>query len=166
VYDVARATTPITGGQRFLSHDDVVRANLPMIDAGRRREPIALGSPRKVLTRREFTFATPTNFSPWDERIRGPGGLEGHAKFEWLDNRRAVHTISLTIPRSLLPASEAEAYRAFFQRMVENGGVGFALQTQGGRFVSSSGGGGVHWGWIVWLVIVGGIWMARCAGSV
>lgn len=167
LYDVTRATTPITGGQRFLSHDDVVRANLPMIDAGRRREPIALGSPRKVLTRREFTFATPTNFSPWDERIRGPGGLEGHAKFEWLDNRRAVHTVSLTIPRSLLPASEAEAYRAFFQRMLENGGVGFALQTNGGRFVSSGGGGGgVHWGWIVWLVIIAGIWMARCAGSV
>lgn len=167
VYDVTRATTAITGGQRFMSHDDVVRANLPIIDAGRRREPIAMGAPRKVMTRREFTFAAPTNFSPWDERIRGPGGLEGHAKFEWLDDRRAVHTISLTVPTPVLPADQAEAYRTFFQRMVENSGVGFALQTQNGRFVSSSGGGGgVHWGWIVWLVIIAGIWMARCAGTV
>jgi transglutaminase-like putative cysteine protease len=168
LYDVERATTPVSGGgRRFFSHDDLVRPNLPIIDGGRRREPIALGAPRKVVTRREFTFAAPTNFSPWDERIQGPVGLEGHAKFEWLDDRRAVHTISLTVPTPVLPANQAEAYRSFVQRMVENNGVGFILQTRNGRYAASDGGGSrVHWGWIVWLVIVGGVWASRCAGVV
>lgn len=167
-YEVLNPVKPVgNNGARFSAADDVVRANLPFIDAGRRREPIAMGMPRKVVTRRDFHFATAVNFSPWDERITGPKGLEGHAKLEWLNDRHAVHTISLDIPVATLPAADADAYRSFVQRMADGGGVGFILETRDGRYVSSAGGGkSVHWGWIVWLVIVGVFWLSRCVGAV
>lgn len=164
-YDVEQPLTPVgTEGRQFMSYDDVVRPNLPVIDAGPRREPIALGSAREVITRREFNFAVPTNFSPWDERIRGPGGLEGRARFEWLDRRRGVHTISLRVPTEVLPADQAAPYRAFVQRLYENSGVGFVLRTRGGQYVPIDGGGGLPWGWIAWAVVITLVAAARCSG--
>jgi len=166
VYDVERALVPVgQGGYQFLSFDDVVRPNLPILDGGGRKEPIALGTPRQVVTRREFNFAVPTNFSPWDERIRGPGGLEARARFEWLDRRRGVHTVSLTVPAEVLPAHQAPAYRAFLDRLVNNGGVGFVLRARGGRFLATSGGGGFSWGWVAWAVIVTLVAASRCSGA-
>ncbi len=164
-YDVEQALVSVgSEGRQFLSYDDVVRPNLPILDATPRREPIALGSPRQVITRREFNFAVPTNFSPWDEHIRGPGGLEARARFEWIDRRRGVHTISLTVPGETLAPRQAEAYRAFLQRLVNNSGVGFVLRTRGGRYISTSGG-RFPWGWIAWAAIVIAAGAARCSGA-
>lgn len=164
-YEVERALTPAgSQGRQFMSFDDVVRPNLPVVDAGPRREPIALGPARQVVTRRQFNFAVPTNFSPWDERIQGPGGLEGRARFEWIDRRSGVHTISLKVPNEVLPANQAGAYRAFLQRLYENSGVGFVLRTRGGRFVSTTGEDGTPWGWIAWAVVITMIAAARCSG--
>lgn len=165
VYDVERALVPVgQGGMQFLSYDDVVRPNLPIIDAGPRREPINLGSPRQFVTRREFNFAVPTNFSPWDQRIRGPGGLEARARFEWLDRRKGVHTISLTVPGEVLAPNQAAAYRAFLDGLINNSGVGFVLRSRGGRFVPTSGGGETPWGWIAMAVVVTLLAAARCSG--
>jgi len=165
IYDVERAMTSLGAeGRRFLSYDDVVRPNLPIVDEGPRREPIALGSPRQVVTRREFNFPVPTNFSPWDERIQGPGGLEARARFEWLDRRRGLHTLTLTVPNEILPPSQAAAYRAFLQRMFDTTGVGFVLRARGGRYVSTSGEGRAPWGWIAWAVVVALVAAARCSG--
>lgn len=164
-YDVEQALVSIgSEGRQFLSYDDVVRPNLPILDATPRREPISLGAPRQVITRREFNFAVPTNFSPWDEHIRGPGGLEARARFEWIDRRRGVHTISLTVPGETLAPRQAEAYRAFFQRLANNSGVGFVLRTRGGRYISTSGG-HFPWGWIAWTAIVIALAAARCSGA-
>ena len=166
VYEVERALMPVgQDGFQFLSFDDVVRPNLPILDEGPRREPIALGSPRQVVTRREFLFAVPSYFSPWDERIRGPGGLEARARFEWLDRRRGVHTISLTVPGEVLAPSQATAYRAFLERLANNSGVGFILRSRGGRFAPTSGRGGLAWGWVAWALIITLLAVARCVGA-
>lgn len=166
VYEVERALSSLgPEGRQYISFDDVVRPNLPVIDAGPRREPIALGSPRQVITRREFNFAVPTNFSPWDERIRGPGGLEARARFEWVDRRRGVHTISLTVPTEVLAPDQAGVYREFLQRVFAQSGVGFVLRTRAGRFIATSGEGRMPWGWIAVAVVLTMVAAARCSGA-
>lgn len=141
-------------GRQFVSYDDVIRPNLPMIEAGPRREPIALGSPRQLTTRREFNFPVANTFPPWDERIEGPGGLEARTTFEWFGARRGVHTVSLTVPGGVISPQQSEAYRSFLERVLATSGISFVLPTQAGRFVRPPTRTTMPWPWIAWITAI------------
>jgi len=165
-YEVERAMVPISSDRRrFVSFDDIVRPNLPIIDAGPRREPIALGERRRAMTHREFSFPSTVYFPPWDETIRGPGGLEARVSFAWLDRRRGAHTVSLTVPTEVLAPDQAGAYRTFLERVFNQGAVAFDLRIRNGRLVDAAGGGQTPWGAIASCVVITLLVAARCAGG-
>lgn len=145
-----------TGDMVFVSRDDVVGPQLGEIGPERRREPLQLGVARRVATRRIFRFPTTVQISPWSERVKGPAGLMIDSVFEWTGKTEGMHSIALTVPEPILPASRAEDYREFMTRALNLNGITFVIPYKGDRMQPAQRSAG--WlTWTIWLVIVGGL---------
>lgn len=150
-YAVAEPYRERSGGLAFVSRDDVVGRHLPGIGPDQRREPLQLGLPRRVTTTRVFHFPTAVAITPWQERLTGPAGLALETSFEWRSPTEGVQRLTLTVGQSVLPPSEARAYRDFLAAARDNNGISFPVVFgQGGRMTSAAAKADGNWGWLIW----------------
>lgn len=155
---VRREETP---GLIFQSRDDVVGPTLPPIGPDRRREPLSLGTPRRVATRRMLRFPVPVQIAPWRKTVEGPAGLRVQSAFSWTSKAEGCHTLSIEAPESVLPATRAEDYRDFEARAMGVNGLAFAVQFRNGRMVKAGAREPGPVSWAVWLAIVAGLAVIR-----
>jgi len=130
----------------------------------RGRGPRHLGVARRVATRRIFRFPTTMQVTPWSERVKGPAGLMLDSVFEWTGKTEGQHTLALTVAEPLLPANKAEDYREFVNRARNLNGISFVVPFKGDKMAAAQKSAG--WiTWTVWILIVGGLAMARTLGG-
>ncbi|NBB51457.1 DUF3857 domain-containing protein [Rhizobium sp. CRIBSB] len=141
-----RGTDPV-----FYSRDDVVGPTLPGIGPDRRREPLALGLPRRIKTTRVFRFPTTIQITPWTERITGPAGLEFATAFEWRSQTEGVQTLILQVTEPMIATSLTEDYRAFLTRAQANNGISFVVPFKGDKMSAAR----KDAGWVTWAVWFG-----------
>lgn len=127
-YTVATPFKPregASGPDWFFSRDDLVGPQLHPLGPGERREPLALGVPRRLSTRRVFDFGGPMEIPASQSQLVGPGGLTLSRRYEALGREGGVLTLTLTVPTEQLAASEAPAYREFLARAEAHNGINF-----------------------------------------
>lgn len=145
----------------FVSRDDVVGPSLPDMGPDRRREPLALGTPRRVQTTRIFRLPTTLQVTPWHERIQGPVGLDLVTRFEWTSKTEGVQTLALTVPEPAVPAARTEAYREFLAQARANNGVTLLIPYKGDKMSAAEGGGAGWRTWTIWGVVIVVLALAR-----
>lgn len=167
LYDVDRPLQPRgPDAVEFLSRDDVVGPNLRDLETARRLEPIDLGTPRRLVTRRVFNLPYAPDFGPWRVEHAGPG-FDLKSELEWTGPRQATHVLELTLNRRILDVDEAQRHFAAVREARRLNGVSFTAGVRRGRLVRSRPPRhGVTWaGWIV-VAILGLSALANLAASV
>lgn len=162
-YEVERPYVREEGnpGLLFQSRDDVVGPTLPPIGPDRRREPLALGTPRRVDTVRVLNFPVPMKGVAWRKTLDGPAGLRVQSSLAWPTRTQGRHMLSVEAPESVLPAARAEDYRDFETRAMGLNGVSFAVHFRNGKMIKSRRNGTANLNWFVWFAIVGGLALLR-----
>lgn len=151
LYDIDRPLQPRgEAAVEFLSRDDVVAPHLRDLETARRVEPIDLGRPRRVVTRRVFNLPFAPDFGPWRVEQSGPA-FSLTSVLEWTGPRQASHVLDLSIDRRILEANEAQAHFAAVREARRLNGVSFILGVRRGRLVRNKAPRhGVNWiGWVV-----------------
>ena len=143
----------------FVSRDDLTGPMLPSIGPETRREPLALGQPRRFRSTRITRFPVNMDMAGgWDEVQESPGGVRLHSTFAWSGPREGVHTLDLTITERSLPAKQAVAYREFLRRARETNAVVFRMPVKGNAFISTKPGGkgkgGINWWWVALIFAI------------
>jgi hypothetical protein len=160
-YEVERPLHPRgpAGQLMFISRDDVVGPSLPDIGPDRRREPLALGFPRRVITKRIFRFPTTVQVTPWRERFGGPAGLELLTAFEWKSKTEGEQVLALAVPQTVVPVGQTESYREFLAGARANNGMSFVVPYKGDKMAPATGGGPGWKSWAWWgaLVVILGL---------
>ncbi|WP_396595737.1 DUF3857 domain-containing transglutaminase family protein [Brevundimonas sp. R86498] len=161
-YDVERpfAASEFGRGEVFYSRDEVVGPHLPVLGPDRRREPLQLGLPRRVVARKVLNFPVRMQISPWKSGIKGPGGARLDTRFAWQSRKVGVHTMTLESGERVLPAKLGEAYRDFTNRAFAMNGIRFPVDYRNGRMVPARKPGRDRglWSWIkglLWLLWLG-----------
>lgn len=148
---------------RFETRDDVVAPNLRTPETGRRNEPIIMGAPRRVRTRRILHFPVDVQITPWTIHADGPG-LRGLSAFVWRGRREGEHTVEIEIRDREIPAVKAPPYFAFARRMWSSAVLSVAIPV-GGTRLKSAGTGQTSWiSWAVVAVMVIGLAVWRTLG--
>lgn len=135
---------------RFESNDDLIGPNLRTPETAQRREPIDVGTPRRVQTRRVLKFPVTVQVTPWDTVVDGPG-MRGVSRFRWTGEKEAEHLLELAVRESTVPAARAGDYFAFARRMRSVNGVSITIPVRNGKLRRAEGAPE----WVGWLVIVG-----------
>lgn len=142
-----------SGGEVFVSRDDVVGRHLPGIGPDQRKEPLQLGLPRRMRTTRIFHFPASITITPWSDQRLGPAGLVLDSSFEWRSRTEGMHQLTLTVGRSVLPAEDARAYREFLAAARDTNGITFPVVFgAGGRMAAAKS--DSSWTWMIWPGIV------------
>lgn len=127
-----RVATPFRAGGSgsgpdwFFSRDDLVGPQLNPLGPGARVEPLMLGAPRRLTTRRVFDFGAPMNLPASRSQLDGPGGLKLERSYEVVAPDRGVLTMTLTVPQEQLSADQVPAYRDFVSQAETRNGINFA----------------------------------------
>lgn len=148
-------------GQYFVSRDDLIGTQLPRIGPDRRREPLQLGFPRQLTTKRTFKFPVPFDLKSTERTIQGPAGLVYTRSYTKTASNRGTLVMTLTIPKGILAASEAADYEEFVRRAEASNGISFPIHFRGGRMVQQGGDAKGIPGWALWGGIVVLIAVAR-----
>lgn len=159
-YDVEK---PFAAGESgrgavFTSRDDVVGPTLPGLGPDRRREPLLLGTPRRVVARKVFHFPVKMPIAPWKRVIKGPAGMRLENRFAWQSRKVGVQSMTLEVGERVLPAKQGESYRDFLEQAFAMNGIRLQVDFRNGRMVSPRAHGGGFWSWIqrffwvVWII--------------
>jgi len=159
-YEVEKpfAASEFGGGEMFSSRDEVVGPNLPVLGPDRRREPLLLGTPRRVVARKVFQFPVKMPIPPWKRVIKGPGGMRLESRFAWQSRKVGVQSMTLEVGERVLPAKLGESYRDFVDQAFAMNGIRFPVDFRNGRMVSPRTPGRGLWSWIkglFWILWIG-----------
>lgn len=153
LYDVSRPLQPVSDdSMRFLSRDDVVSPALRNLESARRLEPIALGTPRRLETKRVFNFPVAFHLSPWSITESGPAATLT-TDLARPTELKAVHRLCLTVTERVVEPDRAQGHFAFMRRARENNGITFLVPIHKGRFGATRS--NTDWGLWVWLGLIG-----------
>lgn len=117
VYEIASAWSAPNGKARaFSTYDLTIRSQLAPLDAGPRQHPIYLGQMGKVTRKVRIDTAYPIKFSGWKRTVESTA-LVYRNELRREGPRSFVLEQSLEFRALMLPASEADQYRAIVAEM-------------------------------------------------
>lgn len=163
LYDVDRPFQPIDSEHlRFVSRDDVVGPNLRDVETARRTEPIDLGTPRRVVTRRTFNLPVPIRIQPWKTERSGPV-TRLRSELVWQTPCQAIHTLDLTIAERVVTPDRAQDHFAAVRTARDLNGVNFVVAVRKGRIVDPLQTGERDRNWVGWIILalIGAVLIAR-----
>lgn len=171
VYEIASAWSPPQNKTRtFSTYDLTIRSQLAPLDAGPRQHPIYLGQMGKVTRKVTIETAYPIKFSGWKRTVESTA-LVYKNELRKEGPRTFVLEQSLEFRGLMLPAAEADQYRAILAEMDQSDLVISGQVGKRGMFIGAESNGessdwtdasATDWFWrLAPLALISAYWLWR-----